>query len=268
MGTKIVPIVSVLLLSYYSSVVASPGKYKVVEVKDGANITGRITFEGQAPNTSFTVTKDPAVCCAKGEKAKPSPRLVVGENRGVQNTVVFLTEVPRGKPFQELNPVLDQKHCTYEPHILLIPQRSKLKLRNSDEVLHNAHAFLRNTDVFNLAMPTKGQVIEKRMRRPGIISVKCDAGHTWMSSYIFVIKHPYYSVTDKEGRFSLDNVPAGKKYTLRVWHEGWRILEKKGENYSFSKAVQLDVPLAVKVGAKMNLNFALDAEGTLIQMEA
>ena len=171
----------------------------------------------------------------------------------------------RGKPFQESTPVLDQKNCTYDPHVLLIPVRSKLKIRNSDEVLHNAHGFLRNTDVFNLAMPRKDQVIEKRMRRAGIVSVKCDAGHTWMSSYVFVMKHPYYAVTDEEGRFSLENVPAGKKYTLRVWHEGWRLLEKDGESYSFERAVQLDVPLNLEAGAKAELNFVLGEDGTLSQ---
>ena len=72
----------------------------------------------------------------------------------------------------------------------------RLKIRNSDMLLHNLHGFLGGTDVFNLAMPTKDQVIETpRLRRPGIVSLKCDAGYTWMSGYIFVVNHPYYAVT-------------------------------------------------------------------------
>lgn len=30
--------------------------------------------------------------------------------------------------------------------------------------------------------------------------------------------HPFYALTDAQGRFKLDNVPPGR-YTLRSWHE-------------------------------------------------
>ena len=31
---------------------------------------------------------------------------------------------------------LDQKHCRYEPHILLVPQTAELQMKSSDHVLH------------------------------------------------------------------------------------------------------------------------------------
>jgi hypothetical protein len=33
-----------------------------------------------------------------------------------------------------------------------------------------------------------------------------------------VARHPFYALTDAQGRFRLDNVPPGQ-YTLRLWHE-------------------------------------------------
>jgi hypothetical protein len=35
---------------------------------------------------------------------------------------------------------------------------------------------------------------------------------------VIVADHPFYAVTDAQGRFTLGNVPPGQ-YTLQVWHE-------------------------------------------------
>ena len=44
-----------------------------------------------------------------------------------------------------------------------------------------------------------------------------------MECYARVFDHPYYAVTDAEGRFEIKNVPVGQ-WRLFVWHEGhgWR----------------------------------------------
>jgi hypothetical protein len=39
-----------------------------------------------------------------------------------------------------------------------------------------------------------------------------------MSAYILVFNHPFFAVTDEEGRYSIAGVPAGT-YTLTVWSE-------------------------------------------------
>jgi hypothetical protein len=77
--------------------------------------------------------------------------------------------------------------------------------------------------LFNLALPAKGQVIDDPARTnvkrtPGVITLRCNAGHFWMNGAIHVAAHPYYAVTDKQGAFKLTDVPPGE-YTLKVWHE-------------------------------------------------
>jgi hypothetical protein len=42
-------------------------------------------------------------------------------------------------------------------------------------------------------------------------------GHPAASAWVVVPPHPYYTLTDEQGRFRLDDVPAGE-YTLVVWH--------------------------------------------------
>ena len=48
------------------------------------------------------------------------------------------------------------------------------------------------------------------------LKFKCDV-HPWMFAYCTVVDHPYFAVTDKDGKFTIKNVPAGK-YAVEVAH--------------------------------------------------
>jgi len=41
-----------------------------------------------------------------------------------------------------------------------------------------------------------------------------------------VLDHPFMAVTDEEGNFSIEGLPAGS-YEFRVWHERGDVLEKE-----------------------------------------
>ena len=47
--------------------------------------------------------------------------------------------------------------------------------------------------------------------------VFCDI-HSHMSAYILVFNHPFFAVTDDDGRYAIPSVPPGT-YTLLVWSE-------------------------------------------------
>ena len=52
---------------------------------------------------------------------------------------------------------------------------------------------------------------------PDPFYIKCDV-HPWMKSWVLVSDHPYFAVTDKDGNFSIDDIPAGT-YEVVCWQE-------------------------------------------------
>ena len=46
-------------------------------------------------------------------------------------------------------------------------------------------------------------------------------GLYWANANLFVSDHPYFTVTDAEGRFILDRVPSGP-VELVAWMPGWQ----------------------------------------------
>lgn len=199
------------LLAFSPAAVA----YEGGTVADGGAISGKIVFDGKAPATKkLKVTKDGEVC----GQTKDSQELIVGAGGALKNVVVYIKKIKKGKPVKKDMLVLDQTGCVYEPHVMATVKGAKIELRNSDAILHNIHAVLGKVIVFNIAMPTKGQKINQKLRQAGLLTVTCDAGHTWMGSFIHVFDHPYFAVTGADGSYQINDLPPGD-YELVAWHE-------------------------------------------------
>jgi plastocyanin len=179
-------------------------------------VTGTIRLATPAPSLpAHPVVKDGSVC---GREA-PNEAVVAGKGGCLRNVVVFVKDARfEGKPAPVAGAALDQKACRYAPHVQALTVGTPLSLMNNDAILHNVHANEANMTVFNVAMPIKGQKLPIPMRKPGLMKLQCDAGHTWMNGWIYVFDHPYYAVTDEGGTFTIKDVPAGE-HTLELWHE-------------------------------------------------
>jgi Carboxypeptidase regulatory-like domain len=214
-----------LVLGVIQSV--AQGEYQVVTVANGGTISGNVHWAGPAPHSvALPISKDPEVCDPDHHKTADLERIVISPGGGVANTVVFLKDISRGKPLA-LPPrrqFLDQKRCRYEPHILLVPQGGKLEMKSSDATLHTVH--MEGAASYNLPFPFPNLVVARPMTSSGLVSLKCNGGHVWMNAEIFVVPHPYYTVTDESGNFELTDVPPGE-YQLVAWHEGWNLLRQE-----------------------------------------
>ncbi len=202
--------------------------YQAITVTNGGTITGTVKWSGPMPHlVSMPIFKDQQICDPESAKTRDLERLIVGPQDGVANTVVFLKNIASGKAMDipEQRRFLDQKHCRYEPHVLLVPATDKLQMKSSDAVLHTVH--MDGAATYNLPFPFPNQVISRNMPTLGLVNLKCNGGHTWMNAEMLVVPHPYYAVTDAAGKFELSNVPPGK-YEIVAWHEGWNVVRQEG----------------------------------------
>jgi hypothetical protein len=79
---------------------------------------------------------------------------------------------------------------------------------------------------FNVPFPFTDRVITRNMNTPGLVNLRCNGGHVWMNAEMMVVPHPYYAVSDQNGRFELTDVPPGD-YEVVAWHEGWHVLGRE-----------------------------------------
>lgn len=206
-------IVAVLVLTTLTPVAHS---YQEVTVEDGGTIKGKVVFQGTPPPMKMIIpTKDQEVCGGIREK----PQIVLSEDRGLRDAVVFLKEVAIGKAWEQSPPTpeLINRKCDFVPHAQVVPVGSEIEIVSDDPVLHATHGFLGKRTVFSVTLPNQGDRVKRPLKKSGVVRVECDA-HGWMLGWIYVADNPYYGVTDNDGTFTMTNVPPGA-YTLVVWQE-------------------------------------------------
>lgn len=188
--------------------------YQTVPVTDGGTIKGKVVYQGAVPTKKIVPTKDRATCGG----VRDEPEVVVGPDKGVKEAVVYLRNVEKGKPLQKpaKKAEIVNRECRFVPHVQALPVGTVVVV-NDDPVMHNTHAFHGKQTVFNLALPVKGQRVERPLTKPGIVRIECDT-HGWMLAWIYAADNPYYAVTGSDGTFTLTDVPPGS-YTLVTWQE-------------------------------------------------
>ncbi len=112
---------------------------------------------------------------------------------------------------------LDQRNETFVPHVLAVTVGTIVDFPNSDRTYHNVFS-LSKAKRFDLGRYAAGRSRPVQFDRPGVVRVFCDI-HSHMSAFVLVFNHPFYDVADTEGRFRIDNVPAGT-YNVIAWYEG------------------------------------------------
>ena len=224
-----------------------------VRADDGASVKGSIKFEGAAPKMKKIKLDAEPTCKAHHEKDTEPMRdesVVVNANHTLRWVIVYVKSGLEGKTF----PVpaeaitLDQKGCQYHPHAWGMMAGQKLIVLNSDEgVLHNIHAFSEKSNGFNKGMPgAAGVKLEETFKDvESPVKIKCDV-HGWMTSYAFVLPHPFHATTGDQGTFEIKGLPAGE-YEIEAWHEKYgtqvqKIKVAAGEAKSLDFTFKSDVP--------------------------
>jgi len=175
-------------------------------ITGGGSIEGKIIYKGPVETRKVIPNKDVEVCGGIRE----DPLIQVGPDQAVENAVVYLVDVAKGKAWPAETskpPELDNLKCRFVPDVQVI-RGGPLVVINSDPVLHNTHGYYGKRTAFNMALPNQGQRIPTDLTRAGTVKVDCDA-HGWMLGWIYVVDNPYYAITGADGKFKIGDVPPG-----------------------------------------------------------
>jgi plastocyanin len=151
-------------------------------------------------------------------KEKDAEDIGLSPEKGIRNVVVSLQSPPPDAKWPVSLPMvqMDQQQCVYVPRVVVVPVGGTVEFLNTDRLLHNLHSNSTGNPTFNRTQP-RGRTIPIVFTKPEIIRVDCDL-HPWMRAWVVVAEHPFYAVTNDQGEFMLDHVPAGE-YTLQLWQE-------------------------------------------------
>ena len=186
-----------------------------------STITGTVTFDGKPPTlTPLTMDADPA-CAKKHTGPVPNEMLTLGSGNTMGSVMVWVSKgLPAGKtwPAPKTPVTLDQVGCQYKPHVMGIMVGQAYRILNSDGILHNIHTLPKVNRAFNSAMPAERKEATTTFdKEEAIFHIKCDV-HPWMSAWIGVFTHPFFSVTSADGKFTLSGLDPGT-YEITAWHE-------------------------------------------------
>lgn len=201
----------------------------LTQFASAGDITGTVTISGTPPPEKEITPLENDPACGKLHDGKVFTQFyVVGANKGFGDVIVMLKGVP-AKPADPSTPpaVLDQKGCLYVPQILAIQTGQSLIVKNSDPAaipMHNVRinpTAAANKDAFStkmsqVQMSGAGDLTYNFPAPENFLKFQCDV-HNWMFAWVTIVDNPYFAVTDKDGKYTIKNVPPGK-YKIAALH--------------------------------------------------
>ena len=118
-----------------------------------------------------------------------------------------------------------QKDLAFVPSILPVLVGTKVEFPNLDDTYHNIFSYS-PAKRFDLGRyrsderPIPSEIFDVA----GLVTLRCDI-HEHMRALILVLDTPHFVVSDYEGRYRLERLPAGK-YVMKVWLDSKTTLER------------------------------------------
>ena len=231
---------------------AGGGPAQTIDPATAATVKGVVTITGTAPkNEPIRMNADPV--CVKEAKGNVTQEtyMVGADGKSIANVFVYVKDGLSGSfPAPTTPAKLDQVGCRYHPHVFGVQVGQPLEILNSDPTLHNIHATPKNNQEFNNGQPIQGMKTTQTFKAKEVmVPFKCDV-HGWMNAYVAVLDHPFFAVTDAEGKFEIKGLPAGT-YTLEAWHEK---LGAVTQSVTVAAKDSKDVNFSLTVGAPAATN--------------
>jgi len=214
--------------------VSSPGSR--FDPDTAATIEGAVHWEGPVPEVPpFKVRNNsvPGKEAFRGlVRERPNIPLIDPVNKGVAQAVIFLRGVDpqRSRPWDHPAARIELRDMRLQVfqgdtavRTAFVRRGDSISMVSHDKPYHILHGF--GADYFTYTLPEPDRPRIRRLDQPGRVELTSASGCYWMRGYLFVDDHPYYTRTDRAGRFRLDQVPSGR-YEVVCWLPNWNILRQ------------------------------------------
>src|ERR1700719_3194799 len=159
----------------------------------------------------------------RGGEVKGEVALVQGTagvpSKDASHVVVWLTPVNVMQPVRATERPhyrLVQHNKRFGPGLLVVPVGSVVDFPNADPWFHNVFSLYRGKR-FDLGLYQAGAQRSVKFDRVGPSYLFCNI-HPEMTGVVLAVDTDWFGISDKAGRFSIPEVPAGR-YTVHVWYE-------------------------------------------------
>jgi hypothetical protein len=138
--------------------------------------------------------------------------------------VVYL-EGPFPRPAEPPLAQMAQKDLMFVPTLLPVQVGTKVEFPNLDDTYHNIFSYS-PAKRFDLGRYRSDErpIPSELFDVPGLVTLRCDI-HEHMRALILVLDTPHFTVSDVQGRYRLDGLPAGR-YVLKAWLDSKTTLER------------------------------------------
>ncbi len=198
-------------------------------------IKGQVVFPADKTlpkRAALNITQDKDHCTSKGDILDESV-IINAKSKGIKNVVVFLRPddkdakaaftaeqiFPDDAKRKPAEVMIDQPCCMFVNRVSLARVGDTIVVKNSAPVAHNFFWDSGNNGSYNVTVPKmeSWKMPAALVKEAPPIQYKCTI-HGWMTGYVRIFDHPYYALTDEDGKFEIKNAPAGK-FRIVFWHE-------------------------------------------------
>ena len=231
-----------------------PLDYKITSVDKGGMLEGRVNLTGTVPKArAFHLIHAPNIeFCSRMSDGKGHRILYdfkVSRQGGLQDTVIAIHGVKKGKPFPRNLQKLQLNLCHADKYVIGIRNGEDILIENKDPIKHEIATYEiygahRNQTSNKSVLPVNSQ-IRSAFIKPGApeFILKCNL-HPFLQTRGVIVDNPYFAISDANGNFNIDHIPPGT-YDVTAWHPF--VPTQKGT-------------VTIEAGKKAKLNFTFKGE--------
>jgi hypothetical protein len=203
---------------------------KTLPLTSSGTIRGNVRWDGPPPKVPLIEGGMAKLGEGPTWQAVPNPAApkIDSDTSGIAYAVVFIKHVGAERKPWPYSPVTIKMPVGKiaiaqggdEGKIGFVPVGSEVQIVSNGPGYQMLRA--RGAAFFTQPLPKPDEPVGRKFPHAGHVALTSGVGYVWSEADLFVCEHPYYAITDQQGRFELSQVPPGE-YEIVAWLKNWNI---------------------------------------------